>query len=387
MGTRGLDRHSLLIRSLSGRGKAIAVLLAIIFSNKQMVSEEDISGIVGCSPKTARTGLNVLNTMGLITRTHFHSGWTLTESGRQMFLQSPQLRLQAPTNDAPDADLPQNDQPGKNYRVIPENVQPGKIYRVSPQITGSDDDVVVNLNNNLKTTTPTTTESQLYQTALRICEAVETIWGSSIWPNVAQRVSENELRRRRGGNSHLPGIQDLVGWIAHCHHNPNRAIKDPAAVVAADILGCRRPGRKYKEHPEDYLPDGFFSAAGLEITRVTDPAQTSVIEHIPGDEPDELVPPDRDDSVLQLINGMSAQAAWDLAVEQLSQTMPLQAWQTWVEPAWLQEYADGIFSVAVPNAYGRDWLESRLTATIIRHLSGICNQAVSVRFELFGGQL
>lgn len=389
-----LDSQTLLVRSLSGRGKAIAVLLAIIVSNKSMISEEDIAGILGCSPKTARTGLNVLNTMGLITRTHFHSGWTLTEGGRQLFLQSPQLRLQEPTNEDPDTGILDLEQPGKNYRVNPQNVQPGKNYRVSPQNVLRDDsdvgDVVDDLSNlkDLKTTTTTTEtveigKNQLYETALRICTAVEVIWGSTIWPNVAERVAQNELRKRRGCNAHLPGIPDLIGWIAHCHHNPNRVIKDPAAVVAADILGCRRPGKKYRENPEAYLPVEYLQAAGLERL-IPDDQPTLIVIDEPEDEPvDEIISPDIDGSVLQTVSGsITAQVAWERAIEDLRRDMPPNAWSTWIKPAWLQAWDGDSFIVAVPNAYNRDWLESRLSSTLVRSLTGICNRSVRIRFEV-----
>jgi len=43
-------------------------------------------------------------------------------------------------------------------------------------------------------------------------------------------------------------------------------------------------------------------------------------------------------------------------------------------------YEDNVFIVGVPNAYARDWLESRLSSKIKRLLCGILNRTVSLRF-------
>jgi hypothetical protein len=46
---------------------------------------------------------------------------------------------------------------------------------------------------------------------------------------------------------------------------------------------------------------------------------------------------------------------------------------TWTSP--------GILDIAAPTPYIRDWLTSRLTATLSRLLCGILNQPVSLLFE------
>ncbi len=77
---------------------------------------------------------------------------------------------------------------------------------------------------------------------------------------------------------------------------------------------------------------------------------------------------------------MKAEQAWQAALGQLQMDMPKASFDTWVRNAEIVSYEDNVFIVGVPNAYARDWLESRLTSKINRLLSGIMNKTVSTRF-------
>ena len=68
---------------------------------------------------------------------------------------------------------------------------------------------------------------------------------------------------------------------------------------------------------------------------------------------------------------MKAELAWQAAVGQLQLEMPKAAFDTWVKGADLISYEDGSFLVGVQNAYARDWLQSRLSNTVTRLLTGI----------------
>lgn len=80
---------------------------------------------------------------------------------------------------------------------------------------------------------------------------------------------------------------------------------------------------------------------------------------------------------------MKAEQAWQAALGQLQMEMSKSAFETWVQPASLITYEDGVFVLGVPNAYARDWLESRLTSMVTRLLTGMMNRTVSVRFVLW----
>jgi chromosomal replication initiator protein len=84
---------------------------------------------------------------------------------------------------------------------------------------------------------------------------------------------------------------------------------------------------------------------------------------------------------------MNAEQAWQVALGQLQIDMPKASFDTWVRDAELVTYEDGVFVIGVPNAYARDWLESRLSSTVIRLLTGIMNRTVSVRFIVWQGEI
>ncbi|KPL07242.1 chromosomal replication initiator DnaA, partial [bacterium SM23_57] len=80
---------------------------------------------------------------------------------------------------------------------------------------------------------------------------------------------------------------------------------------------------------------------------------------------------------------MKAAQAWQAALGQLQMEMPKAAFDTWVRDADLLTYEDGAFTIGVHNAYARDWLDSRLSSTIRRLLTGIMNRSVEVRFVVW----
>jgi chromosomal replication initiator protein len=77
---------------------------------------------------------------------------------------------------------------------------------------------------------------------------------------------------------------------------------------------------------------------------------------------------------------MKAEQAWRAALGQLQMEMPKAAFDTWVRDAELISYEDGSFIIGVQNAYARDWLDSRLSSTITRLLTGMMNRSIEIRF-------
>jgi chromosomal replication initiator protein len=80
---------------------------------------------------------------------------------------------------------------------------------------------------------------------------------------------------------------------------------------------------------------------------------------------------------------MKTAQAWQAALGQLQMEMPKAAFDTWVRDAELISYEDGSFIIGVQNAYARDWLESRLSSSITRMLTGIMNRSVEVKFTVW----
>ena len=82
---------------------------------------------------------------------------------------------------------------------------------------------------------------------------------------------------------------------------------------------------------------------------------------------------------------MNAQQAWQATIGQLQMEMPKASFDTWVRNAELVKHEEDTFHIVVQNAYARDWLESRLTSTVVRLLSGIMNCPQQVVFLLQHG--
>jgi chromosomal replication initiator protein len=76
---------------------------------------------------------------------------------------------------------------------------------------------------------------------------------------------------------------------------------------------------------------------------------------------------------------MNSDQAWQATLGQLQMEMSKAAYDTWVRSSELVSYQKDNFTIGVQNAYARDWLESRLSTTVNRLLTGImgCPQTVS----------
>ncbi len=77
---------------------------------------------------------------------------------------------------------------------------------------------------------------------------------------------------------------------------------------------------------------------------------------------------------------MSASQAWQAVLGQLQMEMAKATFDTWARDTNFISFEEGIFVVGVQNAYARDWLESRLTSTVVRILTGIMNRSLEVNF-------
>ncbi len=82
------------------------------------------------------------------------------------------------------------------------------------------------------------------------------------------------------------------------------------------------------------------------------------------------------------MNGFNIQPerAWQMALDQLRLDMPKASYDTWVRDTSFVSFEDGVFTIGTPNAYGREWLASRLTSTLTRLMTGILNQQLEINF-------
>lgn len=73
---------------------------------------------------------------------------------------------------------------------------------------------------------------------------------AGVWPDVAQRLAEQVARNQRSGDDSLPGLADVLGWIAYCFagREKNR-IGLPVAVLAANLNANRLCPDEYRPPP------------------------------------------------------------------------------------------------------------------------------------------
>lgn len=83
---------------------------------------------------------------------------------------------------------------------------------------------------------------------------------------------------------------------------------------------------------------------------------------------------------------MNSEQAWQSVLGQLQMEMPRASFDTWVRDTSPLTYEEGVMTIAVRNAYARDWLENRLLSTVTRLLAGMMNRAVDVRFVVASEQ-
>jgi chromosomal replication initiator protein len=80
---------------------------------------------------------------------------------------------------------------------------------------------------------------------------------------------------------------------------------------------------------------------------------------------------------------MNSQQAWQATLGQLQIEMSKAAFDTWVRDAEFISHEDNTLIIGVQNAYARDWLESRLSSTVARMMTGLTGQPQTVRFVVW----
>jgi hypothetical protein len=80
------------------------------------------------------------------------------------------------------------------------------------------------------------------------------------------------------------------------------------------------------------------------------------------------------------------QEAWEMVLSQLRMEMSRPNFETWVQPLQPVSYKEGVFRIGAANAYGRDWVETRLRTRITRLLESLFSQPVTVHFTLINSR-
>jgi chromosomal replication initiator protein len=82
---------------------------------------------------------------------------------------------------------------------------------------------------------------------------------------------------------------------------------------------------------------------------------------------------------------MNAEQAWQSALGQLQMEMPRASFDTWVRGTRVLRHERGTLTIAVQNAYARDWLETRLHETTSKMLTDLMETPLQVQFVVDTG--
>lgn len=83
---------------------------------------------------------------------------------------------------------------------------------------------------------------------------------------------------------------------------------------------------------------------------------------------------------------MKSDKVWPAALGELQLQMTQATFDTWLRDSRLLKCEDSTFVIGVKNGYAKDWLESRLLATIKRTLARLVGKTVQVQFVVWDEQ-
>lgn len=153
--------------------------------------------------------------------------------------------------------------------------------------------------------------------------------------------------------------------LAHAYDQRDR-LKSPAGFAYRRLQRQQAPDKKYQHDPEQYLPNDFLHALGLQELKVLD------------------VEPEQDETEAWSLDEEPEPSPeckwWESVKGQLQMEMPRSLFDTWVRDTKAVRFENETMCVSVRNAYARDWLDNRIASTAQRLLVGIMNQSVSVEF-------
>jgi hypothetical protein len=198
--------------------------------------------------------------------------------------------------------------------------------------------------------------------------------------------------RVMGAPEEYPDPVRLLAAIAEAYQN-RQALRKPARVVFMNLRKERNFYPEYLEDPCAFLPESFLEEAGLPRVRAAlDPVHARYNAGLPdyadggAEEPaDPPLPFEPHPSVSQEVGenpGCTAACAWSQAMSVLESQLDRGAFSRYLERSNLARYDDALnlFTVAVEDAYARDWLQERLAKLAGRLLVGICGRQANVLF-------
>lgn len=360
-----------------------AIVLLVIFRlDPQPVGRDDVAGLLDIDTKTSAKYLEDLSRQGLITRMGYRDGYILTAGGRQMVLgMEPKALPQAlpesgkfppsenpaltESGNSPLSELPAQVESGKNPL---SNVDSGSKVEIFPFESGKiplSETLEVKEVKSSKSLEESSREPESGKNPLSLAQVLEA----------APALFDGQVIAVRGLEDADP--RDALLWIAYAFRNRDK-LDRPCGLIYSRL-------QKHVAPPDSAdvsrLPRAFLKKLGLlEVPDETEdePETIETVETLP--------PCPALDQALQSGAGISPREAWRTALKELQPEMARASFETWVRDTipvgWGLDQAsrEAVLQVAVRNAYGREWLETRFTDLVTPLLCSLLGLTVSVRF-------
>lgn len=316
--------------------KKTAIIVLLLFSLAGPVTAKRVADLLDIDYQTVRKYLRELSTLNVVSETPV--GWVLLQGGPQLIL---------PTNAIFDPE---------REKTAPGNAKKSRSDSTSPASTPdsflSEEEEEEEEDKNSDETRKNRAEG---------CLAALAEWGIGPCDQVLELIQDETVTAEyiTGQAERLKKENKFsTGMLL-------RVIRDH------DPLPLTRSQRQAKTDYQYYQP----GPSSPHITMSSSPVGAHGMRP---DHPD----PDIDPALQVLIFGgrTSPAQAWQYAKNQLKCEMPKAAFDAWVRDTRIADYQNGQFNLSTPSEYARDWMISRLTSTVTRLLTGICNQTVRVQF-------
>ena len=347
--------------------KKTAYLLAFMIRLDRPAGEVDLASMLGSDRATIRSHLEALSALNYVARTDRYQSWIVTSGGRQLVL---------PLSAEPA--LPANDFPAISMTASDAHREGGIFPPSGDEINGRGKNPPSNGRDGGNF--PPSSESSLKESE----SLNKTYFKDSDSDRLEKILSAAE---KLLGEPIMTKCQDAELILAAVAEVWDRRVdlrSEGGGKLARIAEANLRPGRwiraKYRKNPLSYLPMEFKVAAGLTtLTPAPLPMQGEGEEE---DGCEETPAPVADESVHEITPAgrMTYDQAWTAAMHQLQMEMPRAAFEKYLAAAMLVDAHDGCLRVAVGGDYEAAWLESRLSSTCRRLLTGICNATMEVRF-------
>jgi DNA-binding transcriptional ArsR family regulator len=349
--------------------KNTSTLLLLMFRLDRPAGETELAEILDQSPKTVRGHLRSLKYLGVVTRTNRYSGWQLTQGGRQLVLGEVQDLQLTKTN----GNFYRSPSPAAaSLSLIKLKASNGKQQQLSEGAAEEEPEKSKPaVNFTVQNENPIKTNGKFYRSRVkRKCPLRKRKTADSaprFGPDMVQGL-DMVCRNLDAFQSVGLGLSRVVRNVAELDHVHPDYILSQARRLEGE--GRYSPGLLIK-----VVRDGDPVPPRYRVRQEQDPEPEPVPEPCdPGPQPDPSV------NAPAGPHGLTASRAWETALQQLQRDLPKESFNTWVKRAHLIAFLEGAFVVHAGNAYTRDWLESRLTSTLTRLLTGICNRSIEVRF-------